>query len=250
MRQVGAYDFQPYLTTPSEPPRIKLNTGWLDMTSLCLRLSFSFIAVSLITLSGLAQQPPSVTQTASSTAAQKKPSVQKKEAPVTQQNRAVAPSRAPNQQGENSVISQPDHRVNLHPPEIMAGAGYSHFWGPAVLPFYYPYGWGLSYAGLWGPYSPWWSDPWRYPYGYYSAADGRGEIRFQVEPKTAEVLIDGGYAGTVASLKSSLWLDPGAYNLCVKAAGLRDYCRRVYVLSGKKLQVLARLSPAAGEVNP
>jgi hypothetical protein len=77
-----------------------------------------------------------------------------------------------------------------------------------------------------------------------------GQVKFQVEPKTAEVLIDGAYAGTVASLKSSQWLDPDAYNLCIKAAGHTDYCRRIYVLSGKKLAVLAKLAPVPVEVNP
>src|SRR5215472_12460001 len=137
------------------------------MTRLCFRLSFSFIAVSLITLSGLAQQPPLVAQTASSTAAQEEPSVQGKEAPVTQQNQAVAaaPSQSPTSKEKNSVISQPEHRVNLHPPEILAVGGYSHFMGLAVLPC--PCGWGLGYGSLWGPYSAWWSDTWWYPYGYY-----------------------------------------------------------------------------------
>jgi len=77
-----------------------------------------------------------------------------------------------------------------------------------------------------------------------------GQVKFQVEPKTAEVLIDGAYAGTVTSLKSSLWLEPGAYNLCIKSAGHADYCRRIYVLSGKNLAVLAKLPPARVEVNP
>jgi len=69
-------------------------------------------------------------------------------------------------------------------------------------------------------------------------------------PKTAEVLIDGAYAGTVATLKSTLRLDPGAYNLCIKAAGHADYCRCIYVLSGKNLTVLAKLAPVPVEVNP
>lgn len=47
-----------------------------------------------------------------------------------------------------------------------------------------------------------------------------------------------------------MWLAPGAYNFCVKAAGHSDYCRRIYVLSGKKLEILTRLAPANEEVNP
>lgn len=177
--------------------------------------------------------------------------MQAKQAPASPSNEAAAPAQPPKQ--ENAVVSRPDHRFNLHLGEISVGAGYSHFSGPAFLPLYYPYGWGFRYGGYWGGYSPLWWDPWWYPYGSYRGygpADGMGEVKLQVEPKTAEVLIDGAYAGTVASLKSSLWLDPGAYNLCVKAAGHSDYCRRIYVLSGKKLEVLARLAPVTDEVNP
>ena len=47
-------------------------------------------------------------------------------------------------------------------------------------------------------------------------------------------------AGTAAERKS-IWLDPGAYNLEVRAPGKRTYTRRIYVLSGKALRVNARL---------
>jgi len=60
----------------------------------------------------------------------------------------------------------------------------------------------------------------------------------------------GAYAGAIASLKSSVWLDPGAYHLCIKSAGHADYCRRIYVLRGKNLSVLDKLAPVPVEVKP
>jgi hypothetical protein len=150
-----------------------------------------------------------------------------------------------------AVTSQPDRRVHVHLAGISVGAGSAHFSGPAALPLYGRYGgWGYGY---WGALEPIWWSPFWYPYAPYRGSGpgyGMGQVKFQVEPKTAEVLIDGAYAGTVASLKSSLWLDPGAYDLCIKAAGHADYCRRIYVLSGKNLTVLAKLAPVPVEVNP
>jgi len=88
------------------------------------------------------------------------------------------------------------------------------------------------------------------PYMGYGSGYGMGQVKFQVEPKTAEVLINGAYAGTILSLKKSMWLDAGAYNLCIKSAGHPDYCRRIYVLSGKNLSVMAKLAPVPVEVKP
>jgi hypothetical protein len=63
------------------------------------------------------------------------------------------------------------------------------------------------------------------------------------------VLINNAYAGTVASLKGSVWLRPGVYDLCVRAPDRLDFRRRIYVLSGKKLEIMARLAPANGPQN-
>ena len=142
------------------------------------------------------------------------------------------------QSGGNAVVSQPKHRIHVY-----LGAG------PAFLPLFYPYGY--SYWGYYG-YSPFWEDAFWEPYFYspystgFGFGYGKGQIKLKVEPKTAEVMIDNAYAGTVTSLKSSLWLRPGAYNLCVKAAGHSDFCRRIYVLSGKKLEILSNLAPGNG----
>jgi len=213
------------------------------MSRLCLRLLLSLITTWLVTQVGLAQQQPSAAGPEQAVAAKASPAGS---------STVSAQSQSPEAQNENAVISQPDHRVNVLSPRLTVGAGYSHYSGPAVLPLYL-YGWGYGYGGYWGPYALFGWYPPLPPDAYYwgvGPAYPRGEVKLQVEPKTAEVWIDEAYAGTVASLKGSLWLEPGAYNLCVKAPDHADFCRRIYVLSGKKLQVLARLHLVAGEVNP
>ena len=53
--------------------------------------------------------------------------------------------------------------------------------------------------------------------------------------------VNGGYAGTADKLKT-IWLDPGAYDLSLSAAGREPYRERIYVLSGKTLKIAAVLN--------
>ena len=136
---------------------------------------------------------------------------------------------------------------------IMVNAGYTR-WS----------GWGPGYWGPWGPaygFSPWygfrgsmfamgpgWWDPWFYGGGFYPgfitgypwAAD-KGEVKLAATDKTAQVYIDGAFAGNVGKLKS-MWLDPGAYQLEIRAAGTDSpqFQKKIYVLSGKSLKLETR----------
>ncbi|MGH9403574.1 MAG: hypothetical protein ACRD2P_15895 [Terriglobia bacterium] len=158
------------------------------------------------------------------------------------QDQQPSPSTQP-ESGVNSLTSHPHHRIRFYLGPVMAGAGYTYFSGLAFLPLSYSYGY--PYLGYYG-YAPFWG-PDFYGYSPYAFNLGsgydKGQVKLQVEPKTAEVLIDKAYAGTVASLKGSVWLSPGAYNVCFKASGHSDFCRRIYVLSGKKLEILSKLAP-------
>ena len=136
--------------------------------------------------------------------------------------------------GGNSVTSHPHHLIRFHLGPVMAGAGYTYFSGLAFLPLPYAYPfWGYyGYAPFGGP--GFYGYP---PYAFnFGSSYGKGQVKLEVQPKAAEVLIDNAYAGTVASLKGSMWLSPGAYSVCFKASGHSDFCRRIYVLSGKKLE--------------
>jgi hypothetical protein len=130
---------------------------------------------------------------------------------------------------------------------VTLGAAYIHypdsfFFGPfypyGIYPYAYPHGLAYSsffYDPLYAPfYSPIWS-------GFaYSA--GKGEVKLAAEPKTAEVYLDGAYAGLAGGLKS-MWLEPGAHDLIVTNSEGATFQRRIYVLSGKSLSIKAKLVP-------
>jgi hypothetical protein len=67
-----------------------------------------------------------------------------------------------------------------------------------------------------------------------------GQVRLEKAPKTAEVYLDGAYAGTAGELKN-MWLDSGAYDIEVRASVGATFRRRVYVLSGKTLKLRSEL---------
>jgi len=73
-----------------------------------------------------------------------------------------------------------------------------------------------------------------------------GEIKLQAEPMTASVFINDAYAGRVQDLRS-MSLEPGVYNLRIETEGRPGFARRVYVLSGKTLEIEANLMAVKGE---
>lgn len=134
----------------------------------------------------------------------------------------------------------PKTRVKLG--TVSAGAGYARFSGPGF--FSYPYFYRPFY---WDPYWSWFYGlpPFHPGYfsGFYYAAE-KGEVRLQAEPKTAQVYLDGAYAGNAGDLKS-MWLDPGAYSLSLTAPQRAPFEQRIYVLTGKTLKISATLAPEA-----
>jgi hypothetical protein len=87
----------------------------------------------------------------------------------------------------------------------------------------------------WGWYSPYWG-LYPYPYGYYGYVPTTGAVKFDTKVKDAEVYIDGAYAGTVGKLKT-LNLRPGSYDIEVRAPGLTQFDKKVYVAAGKTLHL-------------
>jgi hypothetical protein len=85
----------------------------------------------------------------------------------------------------------------------------------------------------WGWYSPYWEP---YPYGYYNYAPMTGAVKFDTDVKDAEVYINGAFAGTVRKLKT-MNLQPGSYNIEVRAPGREQFEKKVYVAAGKTLHL-------------
>ena len=92
--------------------------------------------------------------------------------------------------------------------------------------------------GFYGPayYGPAWYGPgwgWSAPYGYYEGAPTTGSVKFDTKDKNAEVYVDGGYAGTVAELKT-FRLRPGDHNIELRDRDGRSiYQEHVDVIAGK-----------------
>lgn len=175
--------------------------------------------------------------------------------PAAQASRSKAQSEAQSEVATGTAASSSHHRIHFHLGPVLVDGGYSYFSGPAFLPLAYSYGYPLW--GYYG-YSPYWAfwpsvfDGFGDGYLPYTAslAAGydKGEVKLRVTPKTADLFIDDAYAGSVARLKGSAWLSPGVYNICLKASGHADVCRRIYVLSGKTIDIVANLG--LGGVKP
>ena len=119
------------------------------------------------------------------------------------------------------------------------------WWGPG---YWGPWGYG---PGLWRPWGPAWWDPWWYSgwahpglWNGFAQGPNMGEVRLAATaPREAMVFLDGAYAGTVAKLKS-MWLGPGVYNMEIRDDGGRSWERRIYVLTGKTLDLKPELKEA------
>jgi hypothetical protein len=119
---------------------------------------------------------------------------------------------------------------------VLVTAGYTHFTGPYYYPYYY-------YPFYYSRFYDWaWYHPFFHPGFYTGFAYGpsKGTIRLRTDLEKAQVYLDGAYAGFAGDLKT-FWLDPGAYNLEVRAENRSPYHVRVYVPSGKTLRIDADL---------
>lgn len=87
-----------------------------------------------------------------------------------------------------------------------------------------------------GPYG-WYAPYGYYPYGAVVGVPPAGEVKFDTKVKTAQVFINGAFAGTVGDLKT-LHMRPGTYNFELRTAEGGSFQETVYVLAGKttKLQ--------------
>ena len=120
---------------------------------------------------------------------------------------------------------------------VMVGANYAT--GPAWYPYYGGFGGPYRYGG-WGLFDPYWSSPFIHPalYSGFAQSMHTGGVKLVTADKDASVYIDGAYAGPVRKLKT-IWLEPGAYQLELRSTGGASYERKVYVLTGKTVELRA-----------
>ena len=100
------------------------------------------------------------------------------------------------------------------------------FFRPAPMIVVHP-----GFAWGWGPY---WG-PYPY-YGYYGNAPETGALKFDTKDKSAEVYVNGAYAGTIGELKT-MHLKPGSYDIEVREQGRTQLDQNVYIAAGKTLRL-------------
>ena len=136
-----------------------------------------------------------------------------------------------------STWADDDSRTRVRLGGVVAGFNYSNG------PFYGPWGYGPGfYRPYWGMYDPFWTSSYLHPglyRGFAYAGPEMGQIKLDA-PKEASVYLDGAFAGTVQKLKS-IWLEPGIYELQVSNPTGGEFKKKVYVLSGKTLNIRAEL---------
>ena len=137
----------------------------------------------------------------------------------------------------------PVHRpvYGPHPggPHFSAGFYYGPYFGPY---FYNPW----FYAGFWG------YPPYGYGYPYYWGAVG-ANIKVQVQPKSAEVYVDGHLAGIVDQFDGmfqNLVVDPGSHEITVYLEGYKSIVQKMYLSVGSSYKIKGAMEKlAAGEPN-
>lgn len=114
-----------------------------------------------------------------------------------------------------------------------------HVIGPRVRVFANP---------AFGFYDPFWYPGWGYAYPYVVPADNTGGLRLEVTPKTAQVFVDGYYAGVVDDFNGHfqhLDMAPGGHHIELRQPGFQPMGFDVYVQPGHTSDYKGALIPAA-----
>jgi hypothetical protein len=85
-----------------------------------------------------------------------------------------------------------------------------------------------------GFYGPYWGPYWGPGYGYAPA--GLGEVKIDTKSKTAEVFVNGAFAGTTKDAKT-MHLLQGTYTIEVRQAGEPALNQQVFVAAGKTVHL-------------
>jgi len=103
-------------------------------------------------------------------------------------------------------------------------------------------------AGVWavdtaywggGWYAPYWGPYWGTSYPVY-AYPNAGEVKLETKVKTAQVYIDGAFAGNTHQ-NHEMYLRAGTYKIQIVEGGKVRYAKQVYVVAGKKLKLYPEL---------
>ncbi|MBM3769856.1 MAG: PEGA domain-containing protein [Acidimicrobiia bacterium] len=126
--------------------------------------------------------------------------------------------------------------------------------GVVVARAYYPPPYRPFYGGFYSPfYDPWfgpgwgWGSPWGW--GGWAMAPPQASVRLDIEPRDAQVYVDGYFAGDVDQFDGTfqrLRLSPGQHEIVIYKDGYRSHRERLYLpvnSSRKVTRDLDRLAP-------
>ena len=152
---------------------------------------------------------------------------------------------------QRRVVRRPASRPVVH---VSARPHYYNYYRPYYRPYYYaPFGLYGGYAGWssWYGGYPFLYAQYPYPRYYPRYYDYSSAARLQVEPRHAEVFIDGYFVGTVDDFDG--WLQrlnvaPGEHELTVYLKGYRTFRQNVLFRPGSTLKIEHVMQPlAAGD---
>ncbi len=208
---------------------------------------------------GLAQTPQGKRETR--TAAQRRPSGQSQQGSggsgprvaVPRQGPAPRAGQGPGRPGPNVYAVRPP--AYRYTPRFYSYGWPSYGWPSYGWPSYgWPsYGWGVG----WGRPGPgyfyygsfgWYPGASYYDGGYFGRGYGYdfGEVRLRVEPRGAEVYVDGTFAGTVDDFDGSfqsLKLEAGPYHLEIVSPGYETLEVDLRITPGQKITYRGELRP-------
>lgn len=116
------------------------------------------------------------------------------------------------------------------------GGGYFDTFG------YWGLGVGVGYPAYGYPYAY----PYAYPYGGYGYGYDTGRVRLEVEPRDAEVFIDGSYVGQVDNFDGrlqGLTLETGGYSVEIRKPGWETLTFDVRITPGRTTHYKGQLIP-------
>ena len=116
--------------------------------------------------------------------------------------------------------------------------------------FYYGPWYGPYFYSPWFYSSFWWYPPYAYPYYYGSYG---ANLKVQVQPKSAEVYVDGYLAGIVDQFDGmfqDLLVEPGTREITIYQEGYKSIVQRLYLSGGNSYKIKGTLEKLApGEPN-
>lgn len=182
------------------------------------------------------------------------------------------PTQATAPQGREQPRAQPRAVPRTRPPADPGDRRYDpwrrgydgprHVWRVYYPPYYHnPWdwglgwgwggGWGRSYGFGWGTgYGSYWPYQYQYypPYPYYAYRGLAGSLRVQFQPNTAEVYVDGSYAGIVDEFDGffqNLPIEPGGRDITIYHPGFRTFSERIYIQPHRTFKLKGALAPLA-----